>query len=146
MPPVSLRPSTADDLTFVYDLLELTIRRHLENSGQVWPEVRVRRRLAQHVPAGDFEIIVLDAQRIGALMAQDRPQELWLDTLCLLPPWQGQGLGSSLVERVAAQARSRQVPVRLHVFRANPARGFWARQGFTVVGEDAHALHMERAP
>ncbi len=145
MPPFSLRSSTSTDLGFVYDVLTITLRQHLENSGQVWPEERVQRRLRQHCADGEFNIITLEGQRIGALRYKHKPDEVWLDTLCLLPAWQSLGIGTALVHLVTSQASACGVPVRLHVFRANPARGFWTHQGFAATGEDAHAVHMESA-
>jgi GNAT superfamily N-acetyltransferase len=140
-----LRPSSQADLAFVYDAISSTLRTHLERSGQVWPEERFQRRLSHQCSASEFLIIVVDHQQVGALMYENKPDEVWLDTLCLLAPWQSLGVGSALVGRIVDEARSRRVPARLHVFKTNPARGFWERQGFKVVGEDAYAFHMENA-
>ena len=73
------------------------------------------------------------------------PDEVRLDRVFLLPECQNRGIGTRLVRDVLAEARAAGLPVRLRVFRVNPARRLYERLGFVATGEtDTHAL-MERA-
>ena len=63
----------------------------------------------------------------------------------LLPAEQRQGLGSVLVREVIARGVALGLPVRLRVFKTNPAHELYRRLGFAVVGETETHLLMERA-
>jgi GNAT superfamily N-acetyltransferase len=140
-----LRPSVAADTDFVCGLITMTMRAHLENSGQRWAPDRVREHCEKEAAAGTIQIIALAATDVGALMYETRPSELWLDGLYLLPTCQGKGIGSTIAQDLIALARAQNVPVRLQVFKANPARRFWERLGFRVIGEDAYAYLLQSA-
>lgn len=58
-----------------------------------------------------------------------------LDGLCVARDAQGHGVGTALLDAVAAEARARgYLAVRLDVVDTNPrARALYAREGFTVV-------------
>ena len=77
---------------------------------------------------------------------QSGPGEILIDALLLLPAHQRNGIGSGLLGDVLSESAERQVPVRLFVFHANPARSFWERHGFVVVSEANDHLQMERHP
>ena len=70
-------------------------------------------------------------------------REGWIDHLCVLPRWQGQGVGCGLLR--VAQATSRSL--RLWTFQRNvAARRFYEKQGFIVVRETDGSGNEEREP
>ncbi len=59
-----------------------------------------------------------------------------IEKLYVLPSEQGKGTGKRLINHVAAQASAAGIHcLELNVYRYNPAKTFYERQGFTVVSE-----------
>ena len=56
----------------------------------------------------------------------------------ILPGFQGLGIGTWILRDVLRQAASESQPVRLQVFKANPARRLYSRLGFETVDETKH--------
>jgi putative acetyltransferase len=70
-------------------------------------------------------------------------REDWLDHLYVAPSWQGQGLGSMLLD-TAKEGRSR---LDLWVFQRNEqARRFYERRGFRLVELTDGSANEERIP
>lgn len=77
-------------------------------------------------------------------MRVDRLPDHWfLAKLYLLPPFQGEGLGSTLLEQLIADAGTLRMPLRLTVLQVNPARHFYERHGFVVTETVPPRHHME---
>ena len=64
----------------------------------------------------------------------------------LVPEYRRQGIGSTLLRRVLADASVAGVPVRLSVDMANPARHLYERLGFVVTDTSSVYLSLEWRP
>ena len=74
-------------------------------------------------------------------------EALYLANIQVMPEWQGRGLGSRLVELVAATAHARGRTLVLRVLKVNPrAQRFYERLGFGVTGELQHHWSMAAPP
>ena len=58
------------------------------------------------------------------------------------PVFQGQGLGTQLIQTVIHEARSAGASLSLNVLKANPALRLYERLGFVVVEDAPHAYGM----
>jgi N-acetylglutamate synthase-like GNAT family acetyltransferase len=136
-----LRPATEADFEAVLALSVRTMREHLERIGRFDPERR-RVRMRQHLEAGSLHVIERDGAAIGCLGLYPRGERMELHSFFLEPALQGSGLGAE----VFAWLRARH-PGRgwwIEVLKESPARRFWERQGFTLVGEQPFDWVMER--
>lgn len=145
MTDLGTRAATETDLQFVYDVHRQAFRCYVEQSwgwdeGQQWDLF-----VAEYDPRL-IEIVSYQGQDIGFMRLEDHGHFLFLDTIALLPAYQGQGLGTTLVRRVLHSAAERGLPVRLHVLRVNPARRLYEQLGFRVTGSDEYRLYMEARP
>jgi ribosomal-protein-alanine N-acetyltransferase len=80
---------------------------------------------------------VLEAETIiGYFVALPGVDELHLLNITIAPRWQGQGLGSALLDAVQAHARARAFATLWLEVRASNhrARALYARRGFAEVG------------
>jgi GNAT superfamily N-acetyltransferase len=68
----------------------------------------------------------------------------WIEQLYVLPAWQGQGVGSALVE-LAKRLRPRGLQLRTFVSNT-PARRFYEGRGFRAVESTDGGHNEERAP
>ncbi len=73
---------------------------------------------------------------LGELPAQ--PSTYYLHDLALLPEMRGSGASVQVVVALAEQARNEQLP-SLSLIAVNGSAGFWQRQGFEAVVDDALA-------
>lgn len=87
-----------------------------------------------------------DGVLLGWLRTEARPDCEWLDLLVIAPSAQGRGLGSRLIRGLQAVAAARAVPLRLSVYRVNPARALYARLGFRETPRDEVRVWMSWTP
>ena len=78
-----LRPAT-DDRGFLWDLLVATMKGFVEQIW-AWDEADQRRRFAENFPPGAYQIIRVDGEAAGAVAVEERPAELWLGSILILP-------------------------------------------------------------
>jgi GNAT superfamily N-acetyltransferase len=77
------------------------------------------------------------------LVVEERPDELYLGLLELLPAWQNRGLGTDILRWLLALAAGTGRSLTLQVLRANPrAAALYEREGLRVISRDQIRLVM----
>lgn len=85
-----------------------------------------------------FSLATRNGTAVGFVGFQIKPESsvMRIEKLYVLPSEQGKGTGKRLINHVAALALAANLPcLELNVYRHNPAKAFYERQGFTVVSE-----------
>jgi ribosomal protein S18 acetylase RimI-like enzyme len=144
--PVTLRASRNTDAGLFYDVTEQTMRVHVIAAGGSWEEEPRRREAAEDSVDPGASVIVVGEVDAGILTVERLPNEVRLLMLCLLPSYQGRGIGCSLVSALQTEAAARRVPLLLDVLKVNPARRFYERLGFAVEEESEYFFHMRYSP
>jgi len=142
-PEVSLRPATADDSEFAYRATRDTMREYVLATWGAWNDEEVRRRSSENIADGCTQIIELEHTAIGIHVVEREPDSIRLLQIFILPGYQRRGIGSQLIERLLAEARSARLPLRLRVLRVNPAFALYQRMGFKVVDATPERYFME---
>ena len=151
---VDLRPATPDDREFLLalyrttreDELALTDWSELEKVAFVDMQFRAQdSHYRQVYPDGRFLVVTLDREPIGRLYLVELADELRVIDIALVPSHRGQGIGSSLLANVTAEADTAALPVRLHVEPWNPAKRLYERLGFRTIEVRGMYELMERA-
>lgn len=156
-PPYTLRPVAAGDFAFLRDLHAATIRDYVD---QTWGwddaaqaarfreafDTRMRRIADGEADPEAGQIVVVDGQNAGVLEVERRADGLFIANIAIAPPYQGRGLGATLIRAVLAVAAREGVPTRLRVLRVNPARHLYERLGFAICGETLTHYLMEAVP
>ncbi|MEM1270029.1 MAG: N-acetyltransferase [Bacteroidota bacterium] len=153
MPAVTLRPETDADLPFLRALYASTREAEMRLSG--WPPAQQaaflrgqfeaqRAQYRQSMPDARFDIVEIDGAPAGRLYVDERPDDVRLVDIALLPEYRDQGIGRSLIEVLIEQAGDR--PVTFHVFFGSPAIRLYYRLGFTFRHVDGAYLLLERLP
>lgn len=95
-----------------------------------------RGNFVDSLAAGHVAEVLEAARPLGYFVALPAPDELHLLNITVAPRWQGQGLGTALLEAVAAHACERGLArVWLEVRASNVrAQALYARRGFATVG------------
>jgi GNAT superfamily N-acetyltransferase len=142
---ITVRPAKQEDREFLFMLLKAALRSYIEQTYGPWDESEQRARFLESTKPEAHQIVEAGGQPIGCLNVKWLPGVVKLNRVFLLPAFQGRGIGSRLVRQVLSEAKLAHLPVRLRVFKVNPAKRLWQRLGFVVTGEtDTHFL-MEHA-
>jgi ribosomal protein S18 acetylase RimI-like enzyme len=140
---LDLRREAPDrDDAFLDRLYATTRVEELAQTG--WSETEVRRFLheqsrlqrahyREHYPDAEFLVIVGDDAPVGRLYLDERPGELRLMDIALMPACRGAGRGTALIESIQSLAGQSALAVTLHVEPFNPAARLYRRLGFEVV-------------
>jgi ribosomal protein S18 acetylase RimI-like enzyme len=130
------------DGAFLDRLYATTRVEELAQTGWSEPEVRrflheqsrlQRAHYREHYADAEFLLIVGENAPIGRLYLDERPAELRLMDIALLPAWRGRGRGGALIEAIQRGAAEAALAVTLHVEPFNPATRLYRRLGFEAV-------------
>jgi ribosomal protein S18 acetylase RimI-like enzyme len=143
-----LREVTDDDHDFLFDVMKASYFDHVVATWGSWDEEDQRRRFQRRFASGNDRIILVDGERVGVLAVEERPTELFLANIEIVPPWRGKGLGTAILRSLIARGRGRRLPVTLQVLKVNRrALALYEREGFKHVGETpTHYLMRWGAP
>lgn len=134
-----LRPATAQDYLWCKTIGHEGLRPYIEQI-RGWHQTAEDEGFKQHWNEADIKIISYHGNNAGYLKLERYPDHLYLDGLYLASDFRSKGLGQQvLVDLLAAES----LPIRLTVFRNNPAQRLYKRLGFIVVEETGHSLKME---
>ena len=135
-----LRPAEERDREFLYQVKKQS------NFGYIsdlwgWDEDFQRREFARDFQQiREFSVITVDGADAGFLQLQSGSDFLNVAEIHLLPPFQGQGIGSAVLRDIQADAEG--LPVLIGCFRANKrAYQLYQRLGFAPITEnDTHFI------
>jgi len=145
MPQYQTRPARQDDETFLYQCYKRTMHDYVEQTWG-WSEEFQRASFVEHLPWQRFQIITVGSIAAGAACILDTSSGLDLEMIILDAQFQRLGIGSDFLTNLMRRARDDRRPVRLRVLKVNPAKAFYQRLGFVVVGEDAGSIEMQADP
>lgn len=143
MPSVFVRSATPDDVSFLTDVVVVTARAHGRLPAD-FDEAEFRRGFAEWtseqvqglVEGSETYVIEIDGERAGRLRLVQAADHAELAGIQLLPPHQGKGIGTYLIEQFLVEARRAGLVPRVSVEKDNPdARRLYERLGFVPVGE-----------
>jgi ribosomal protein S18 acetylase RimI-like enzyme len=145
----TLRPATAADHDFVWDLLLTTSRDYVAQTWGWSDEI-------QQVVSQDFErwfnppengrIVQVDGRDVGYLKVADHEDGVLLDMVLLDPAYQGRGLGTALIAAIVAKAHDGGRAVLMQVLKVNPSKRLYERLGFSVSDELPNHYLMRADP
>jgi GNAT superfamily N-acetyltransferase len=105
-----------------------------------------RRLFDESFAAETWSLILVDGVRAGVMAVDDRPAEIFLSRIYLLPEFQQKGIGTTLMGQLIERAKAARKPLRLRVLRVNPARSLYERLGFSVTESTPDRHYMEYRP
>jgi GNAT superfamily N-acetyltransferase len=144
---IDLLPCSPDDRDFVLRVTEEAMRAYVEEAFGSWDADVQRRHLEQSFDPATYSLIMIDEVRAGILVVEDRPSNLFLAKIFLLPEFQRRGVGTVLIRRLIECAKMERKPLGLRVLRVNAAaRRLYARLGFAVTRSTADHDYLEHHP
>lgn len=142
----TLRPATFDDYEFLFALHRSAMREYIEAIWG-WHEGWQAEYFQKKFDPTTRQIIVINGVDAGVLVVEERPDEVYIGLIELLPAYQGRGTGTAIISQLAADAHRRGLPLSLHVLTTNePAYRLYKHLGFVVAGEEEYRRRMVFAP
>jgi ribosomal protein S18 acetylase RimI-like enzyme len=140
-----LRTATKADHDFLFALHSATMSRYIDRTWG-WDEAWQLAQFDLHFEPGEHQLIIVAGEPAGVLQVEERPRELFVASIQILPGMQSQGIGSAVLREVMKRARDSGRPTTLQVLTVNTrARDLYERLGFRVVGENLPHLCMRYA-
>lgn len=144
---IGLLTCSADDREFVFRVTEDAMRSYVEQAFGSWDHDAQRRRSDESFDVASYRVIAVDDVPAGILVVEDRPLELFLSKIFLLPEFQRRGVGTNVIARLIERANMERKPLRLRVLRVNgAARRLYERLGLTVIRSTADHHYLEHLP
>jgi len=151
---IHLRPATLEDVAFLADVvISATLAQ-----GRFSPDVDLaefragyeewtRETVLGAIPDCALSVIEYDGSPVGRLRVVRTQTSITLAGIQLLPAYQNQRIGSTLIEQLKREAELKQVPLRISVEKDNPrAQRLYQSLGCRIIGEDEKEYHMEYRP
>jgi len=93
-----------------------------------------------------YEVVLIGGEPGGRLYVHRGEHEIRIVDIALLPEQRGNGVGTSLLRGLLAEADAAGKRVTIHVERLNPALRVYERLGFSVAEDKGVYLLLERPP
>ena len=142
---ITYLPALPEDVEILFGLNKQLIDEYEDLSSINYPRVLdwVCRNIEQNLPA--FNRVLHDGTLVGYYSLNQADGKMELDSLFVLPPFRGQGIGTEVLKKCLSES---PVPVFLYVFRKNTgALALYKRLGFQVVKEVGKTRYiMENDP
>jgi ribosomal protein S18 acetylase RimI-like enzyme len=151
-PDISLRPIEPEDEEFLCRVYASTRTDELaplpwtdeEKASFLRMQFAAQHRYYQEsYTSARFEVVLVAGQPAGRLYVARWPEELRVIDIALLPEFRRRGAGTALLRGLLEEARSRGLPVRIHVERLNPALALYERLGFRLLEDRGVYLFLE---
>lgn len=142
---IGFRAVKHEDLDFLLSLRKKSMSKHLADAKiKLTNEQHLERVKESYY---DSHIILRDRKPIGLLKLgvvslKGTHKSLHIKQLQILPEYQGQGIGSKVLNVVKKKALQLQLPITLNVLLKNPARGLYLRHGFQIEGKNKLEFQM----
>jgi ribosomal protein S18 acetylase RimI-like enzyme len=151
---IHLRPATLEDVTFLADVVVTATLAQ----GRFPPDVDLveyragyeewtRETILGAIPDCTLSVIEYDGYPVGRLRVVRTQRSITLAGIQLLPAYQNQQIGSTLIEQLKREAGRKQIPLHISVEKDNPAaQRLYRRLGFRTIGQDEKEYHLEYRP
>jgi ribosomal protein S18 acetylase RimI-like enzyme len=151
---IHLRPATLDDVAFLVDVvITATLAQGRFPQDVDLAEYRAgyedwtRETILGATPNCTLSVIEYDDCPIGRLRVVRTVTSITLGGIQLLPTYQNQHIGSTLIEELKREADQKQVPLCISVEKDNPhAQRLYERLGCRIIGQDEQEYHLEYRP
>lgn len=150
---ITLRPATADDIDFIYDLRVKTMKPFFDGTLG-WDAAKEREKAADELTNANIVMIGIKRagkkkvgkKRAGVIKVISRADELHFHQMQILPEHQKEGIGAELIRQVIKRSEESNKPITLFVMKNTPAKRLYERFGFSITDDFEHYFGMCRQP
>ena len=132
--PILTRPAVPHDQEFLWRLHRETMRDYVDETWG-WNEEWQRARFDENFDPEKLEIVENETGPIGCISVKRLADEILLAAIEIAPERQNRGVGTRIIRELLDECDHKQLPARLFVLKANPARRLYTRLGFQCIEE-----------
>ena len=143
MSPITLRKADEDDAEFAYEVVKVTMRDYAIQTWGVWLDEESRQDAIKQSKSGRIEIIEIQDDRAGILLVETDNKQMAIEQFYILPEFQNKGIGTKILSDLKNAALELRIPLKLSVLRVNPAKEFYAKNGFVIEKEADERIYMQ---
>jgi ribosomal protein S18 acetylase RimI-like enzyme len=132
MAQLARRPTTAADFEVTLAIKKQALGPYIE---QVWGwEDEFQRAFhSENFKPDKTTLLLYEGREVGLLESEERADSLFIQSLLLVPEFQGKGIGTALLNEFITKALAVDKPVRLDVLQVNKsALKLYQKLGFTI--------------
>jgi GNAT superfamily N-acetyltransferase len=141
---IVLRPAVSQDFEYCERLYFTGMKKIIEELGLDMAAQAAS--FLQNWDLAEVRIIAVGNSDVGWLQSSVRDDGLFVAQLFVDDPFQGQGIGTEVMNRLIGEASRLNQAVRLAVVKTNPALRLYERLGFHITHEDHRKFYMKRNP
>lgn len=138
-------PCSPHDFEEMLTIRLVAMRESLERLGR-YDVARSRARLERSFYPQFSEYMVIEGNRIGFYTLRPADDGFHLEHFYLLPEYQGNGIGSAVIKKLADLADAAAMPIFLGALKESPANRFYERHGFQKDAEGEWDVYYIRFP
>jgi len=128
------RQAQDKDVDFLYALHVAAMKDYVDKTWG-WDDAFQETIFRKKYVAAEVQIITLSGKDIGMISVEESKEDVFLRTIEIHPMYQRQGLGTTIIQQIIADAARQMKPASLRVLRVNPAKRLYERLGFRIIEE-----------
>lgn len=133
------------DLSFAWTLYE-SVMKSMTEELLPWNKDKQIALIRQALESGNVQLILCDGERAGWMETHENTDRIYLAHIYIKPELQGKGIGTCALNLLIRQAGAARKSLTLSVMKNNPARRFYEKRGFELVGDEPFKYHMMYTP
>lgn len=138
-----LRKAEQNDYDFLYELNKTSMKKYVEAIWG-WDETLQQQMFQDKFVPDKYQIIEAENISIGTVQVCEEKKELFIGVIEIIPKYQNQGIGTSLIRTLLKQSKENQNDrVWLQVFKENSAIELYEKLGFQRIKETETHIIME---
>jgi ribosomal protein S18 acetylase RimI-like enzyme len=142
-----LIPAMQTDEDWLEDLRRDVYQGLFQATWGGWDEDRHKRHFAECIARGNISIIDVNGMRVGMIQLINEPDAVEICEIQVQPSHQNQGIGTTVLKDVIAEAHQLKRNVRLRVgLKNDQAYRLYERLGFRLVARTETHHHMTCEP
>ncbi|MFX1451542.1 MAG: GNAT family N-acetyltransferase [Promethearchaeota archaeon] len=139
---IELRQANSKDFKFLYKVKKKTLKESISKTWG-WDEGWQKDYFARKFQPELNKIIIKSGRKIGCISIIEEDEYYFLSLIEILPKYQNQGIGSSLIKALLLKAERINKPVYLQVLKSNiKAQNLYTRLGFKLTEETETHIKM----
>jgi len=138
---IERRAATSEDLETLYGITVRAMKDHVIENYGAWHEEVQRESFRETTQVEAHELLLDKSRPVGFLNVFRSESGIYLNRICILPEYQGRGIGTGLIRELIASCTPDR-PLRLQVFPGNPALNLYRRLGFRETKRTPTHIHM----
>jgi len=131
---ISFRSATGNDIDFLYVLHVSSMKEYVHKTWG-WDDAFQESVFRKNYDPAKIKVILYDRKEIGMLSLEERDADIFLRAIEIHPDYQGNGIGTVIINGIIAEGAQKMKPVYLRVLKVNPAKRLYDRLGFSIIEE-----------